>query len=269
MAGTADAEPSGNYRWRLFPAADFYPHYIADPIRAQSALMVMTLPETEIPESGRRRYSLRLGGRFSILRCHPRGEPDRGWQLDFEGGFFGHFDMEHSLDNIGWDGIMGLLVSYKPNPDFGIRFGSLHDSAHVGDEYTERIGRGRIGYTREEMTLGLSWRVSTRWRLYLEGGSNYSPKPFQERLRGQAGAEYFGTRRWFNRAGWYAALDIQAYEENDWGPRFTGQVGVMIPTGRGTGRYRIALEIAHGRSVLGEFYLRDETFIALGWYFDF
>jgi hypothetical protein len=140
----------------------------------------------------------------------------------------------------------------------------------VGDEYAERTGRKRIGYTREEVAAGVSWQASARWRLYLEGGYSFGTKAFQERLRAQAGVEYFGaTRLWRGRARWYAAADLRTYQENHWRPRITGQVGLLIPTGRGTSRYRFALELGRGRSALGEFFDYEESYVGLGWYFDF
>ena len=35
------------------------------------------------------------------------------------------------------------------------------------------------------------------------------------------------------------------------------------------GDYRVAIEAGTGRSILGEFSPHDETYVALGWYFDF
>jgi hypothetical protein len=252
-----------------FPDADFYPHYLADPLRAQSALMLASVLDSEIPESGNSRFILRLGGRYPLFRMHPEGEPDRGLQLDFEGGFFAHFDRGYSLDNIGWDGIFGLLLSWKPNSALAFRAGTLHDSAHVGDEYGERTGRTRKGYTREEFVVGTSWIVKAQWRVYAEGGYGFNLEDFQEPLRLQGGIEFTGQRRyWKGRAQLYAAVDLGAYEETSWELRSTVQAGFMIPTEQGH-RYRLALEFCNGRSTLGEFGHRNESYIGLGWYFDF
>jgi hypothetical protein len=43
----------------------------------------------------------------------------------------------------------------------------------------------------------------------------------------------------------------------------------MIDTGRGSQRYRLALEYGDGRSALGEFFMYDETYVSVGLYFDF
>jgi hypothetical protein len=263
-------QPDSKQVLDFLPDAEFYPQYVADPIRSQSAVMLVKVPSSDIPETGDARFALRLGGRFPIARLHREGDEERGLQLDFEGGFFGHFDLGHSLDNIGWDGLFGLSLAYKPTPDLAFRIATLHDSAHLGDEYEERTGRTRVGYTREEIALGASWRAAARWRLYAEGGCSYGTKPFQERLRAQTGVEYSGALLpHATHVSWYGAVDLRAYQENDWRPRVTGQLGLLIPTPRGAGRYRLALELASGRSVLGEFYQAEETYVGIGWYFDF
>ena len=256
--------------WVAFPEADFYPYHVADPLRSHSALIVTGVADSDIPETGDARFILRLGGRFPLFRRHPAGAPQTGIQLDFEGGFFGHFDMDYSLDNIGWDGLFGLVLSWKPTSDLGLRFGRLHDSAHVGDEYAERTGRTRIGYTREEWVLGVGWRVAPAWTVYAEWGYAPGVDDPQRASRVQAGGEWTGAHRfWGDRAHWYAALDVRAYEETDWDLRTTLQGGIMWPLGEGTRRYRFALEVIDGPSVLGEFFSDSETTVGVGWYFDF
>lgn len=261
-----------NVAWtiRWMPAANFYPQYITDPLRPQSALKILSMVDSEIPDTGSGRFELHLGGRFGLVRWHPEGQPDRGWQLDFEGGFVGQFDIGNSLDNIGWDGLFGLSLSWLPSPHLGFRVGTKHDSAHIGDEYAERSGRQRIGYTREEIFLGVSAWPAAKWRIYAEGGFGYDLDEFQEPGRLQVGAEFLGARRfWNDRMSWYAALDLQSFQENQWSVRSSLQLGVLLPTGRGTSHYRLAVELVHGRSMMGEFAFRDETSIGVGWYFDF
>jgi hypothetical protein len=273
-SGAEKDEPSApanvpSHLWAVFPPDDFYPQYIADPLRPQSAMLLVGHLSSDIPESGDGRFLLRLGGRFPIARRSPAGEPDRGWQLDFEGGFFGQFDIDHSLDNIGWDGLFGLRLAYKGDGPFVFSVATRHDSAHVGDEYAERTGRRRIGYTREELALGTTWAPSPHWQTYLEVGWGYGLDEFQDPLRIQLGFVYFGrSRLWKGRIPWYAALDTTVYQENDRQVRASAQLGLIFPTGRGTSRYRLALEMVTGRSILGEFSMHDESYLGLGWYFD-
>jgi Protein of unknown function (DUF1207) len=256
--------------WIFFPQDDLYPQYIADPLRPQSAVMLVRSPSSGIPDSGDSRFLLRLGGRYSIARLHPVGQPDRGFQIDFEGGFFSQFDMDNSLDNIGWDGLFGLRLSYKGDGPWALSLGSRHDSAHVGDEYAQRTGRMRIEYTREEIVLGASWAPDGFWRTYLEAGWGYNRIESEEPLRLQVGVEHISREGlWRGEIPWYAAIDMTVYKENDVQVRTSAQLGLIFPTDRGTNRYRAALEFVSGRSVLGEFSMHDESYIGLGWYFDF
>ena len=253
----------------LGPPTDFYPHYIADPRRAQTALVLMEFLDREIADTTRSRSSIRFGGRVPLVRFHPAGNPDVGWQVDMEAGFFGQFSLLYGMDNYGWDGVYGLLVSYKPISSLGYRFGILHDSAHVGDEYVEKTDRERINYSREEIVAGLSWTPDRQWHFYGEVTWDYETKGAARDERLQIGGEYLGLNKlWHGRVNWYSAADINFFAERDWAPATTMQLGLMMPTGQGASRYRLALELYSGRSLMGEFSFQDESYIGLGLYYD-
>jgi hypothetical protein len=251
-----------------FPPSNFYPRYIADPIRSQNALTLQWLADTEIPETGSGRFGLRLGGSLGIRRWHPEDEPDIGWQISFEGGFSGQFDTPHSWDNTGWDGFYGLYLSWMLTPDFGFRAGTQHNSSHIGDEYSERTGRKRIHYTREEGILGVTWRFTPRWRTYGEigyGNGHHDEPPW----RIQSGLEYVSKQRyWKDSSSLYAAIDIRTYQEIDWSTRVTSQAGLYVPVGNRGAIHRFAIELGTGRSVMGQFLRENETWLGVGWYYD-
>jgi hypothetical protein len=252
-----------------FPAGDFYPRYIADPLRPQNALTIQWLPDTEIPETSGGRFGLRLGGNLGIYRWHPEGEPDRGWQISFEGGFAGQFDLDYSWDNTGWDGFYGLFLSWMVTPELGFRIGSRHNSSHVGDEYWNRVGRPPIHYTREAVTLGVSWTFNPRWNCYFEAGYG-NGHAGTETLTFESGIQFISEQRyWKNRASLYAAFDTLTYEESDWRFRTTAQFGLYIPVGSRNSVHRLAFEFGTGRTVMGQFNQFDETWLAIGWFYDF
>lgn len=264
----ADASADKTVLW-VGPPTDFYPRYIADPRRAQTALVLMEFHDREIADTTRSRSSIRFGGRVPFVRFHPAGNPDLGWQVDMEAGFFGQFSLLYGMDNYGWDGVYGLLVSYKPKSSLVYRFGILHDSAHLGDEYVEKTGRERINYSREEIVAGLSWTPDRQWRFYGEVTRDYETKGVARDERLQIGAEYLGPNKlWHGRVTWYSAADINFFAERDWAPATTFQLGWMMPTGQGASRYRLALEVYSGRSLMGEFSFQDESYLGLGIYYD-
>lgn len=221
-------------------------------------MAILGFPDPRILDSGDRRVGLKLGGRFGLLRFG-------GWQFDIEPGFIGQFDIDHSLDNIGWDGIYNFLFSSSFHDDLQVQIGTKHVSSHVGDEYAERTGRRRIGYTRDEVTAGAVWSVRPRWRTYAEVGWGFQPKNEigQEPGRLQLGfvheaPESLGK----GRLGWYAALDLGAMEERDWQVNPSLQMGLLVPAG--DRRWRVGLGVYEGTVPLGEFYRVDETYVALG-----
>src|SRR5512134_3712215 len=135
-----------------FPSGRLYPTYAADVHRIGFGVQLLNFTDTQIPDSGDTRVAIRAGSRFGIVRITSEG--GRAWQFDVEGGFNAQFDQDHSLDNIGWDGRYGLSVATARTDRLAFKFGVLHDSSHVGDEYIERTGRTRIGYTRHELAAG-------------------------------------------------------------------------------------------------------------------
>lgn len=248
---------------RLFPSDRLYPHYTADPRSPEFGLVLLSVPEAALADSGEERIGLKLGGRFGLLRVHPRGEPEAGWQLDIHAGFLGQFDLAHSLDNVGWDGLYGFLASRRWENGLAFQLGTKHVSAHVGDEYAERTGRLRIGYTRDEVAAGLAWSGRRGERLYAEGGWNYRLKEHlgQQPGRLQLGAElHRPTPR--ERLGWFAALDLEAMEERDWQVDGSLHLGLAVPAG--DRRWRIGVALYDGRVPLGEFFAEDEPTVGFG-----
>lgn len=255
--------------FRMFPPSNLYPRYIADPRAPRFGVMLLGFPSPRIPDSGDQRVGLKLGGRFGLVRFHPPDQPERGWQVDIEAGFTGQFDIGHSLDNIGWDGTYGFLVSSEVAPDVSLQLGAKHISSHVGDEYAERTGRRRIGYTREELVAGAFWTFAPRWGTYAEAGWNYEPREDigQRPGRLQLGLEHEapGSLRG-GRLGWYAALDLSSLEEKDWQLDPTLQIGLLIPAG--DRRWRAGLGYHDGTVPLGELYRIDEPYVVLGLWLD-
>ena len=262
-AGTSD------WTFDLAPTGDVYSPYIADPTRAGFAVQLISFSNSEIADAGDDRWGLKLGGRFGLFRIHPRNEPDRGFQLSIEAGFKGQFDRDHSLDNIGWDGIYGLIATYRRGNRLAYKLGALHTSAHVGDEHQERTGRQRIEYTRTELLAGASRSVGKRWRVYGEAGwaCELRTPELQDRGRVQLGLEYESAPvLWKGRIGWYAAADASVFEERDWEVSTTVQAGFKVRT---PARFwRLGLEYYDGRSWMAEYFQDDERYLSAGLWLD-
>lgn len=260
----------GGSRLTLVPPGDLYPRYLADPRRPRTGLAFLYTPDTEISGGGSSRLDVNIGIRHGFLRLSPQGKTDEGFQVDGEVGFFGQFNVQSSLDNVGWDGWYAVALDFAPGGPVRFKLANRHLSAHLGDEFVEKVGRERVNYTRQDFSLGVAWTPVAHWTVY--GEPSYAYSLGSERLgRGavQAGLQYdVPDGLWDGRAGYYAALDAQLFEDNGWHPNFTTQVGLSLELPGSNRRYRVGVEAHAGRSVLGEFFELDESYVSLGFWLD-
>jgi hypothetical protein len=253
----------------LLPPGNLYAPYAADPERVDFGLELRNYTKCQIPDSGNNRFDLKAGGEFGLIRIHPHDHSDLGWQLSIEGGFDSQYDIDNHLDNIGWDGKYGLLLTTATTQNLSFKFGLLHDSSHVGDEYAQRTGRLRIGYTREELVAAISWLADNGWRTYAELGRGYflgNPE-LQKPWRGQFGFEWQPAQHiQGDYRGWYGAGDFSSMEERDWRIDVSLQTGYRIDSYGKT--WRFGIEWYSGRPNIGEFSQKTETYFALGFWID-
>lgn len=261
---TASTSPG---RFVLFPPDDLYPRYLADPHAPATSLLVQSFSSTAIEGAESRRYHIKFGGIFPVVRWQPGGAEGRRWQFRIEAGIDAQFDIENNADNTGWDGNYGFFLT-TDHPDQALvwKVGIFHTSAHIGDEWIERTGRERIGYTREELQLAVARRWGGGRRAYLEAAWGYDllTEELMDPARLQAGVEREGSRRFGKNQdfGWYAALDLSAWEERDWRLDVGAQIGfVASPHGRA---WRFGLQYWDGRVPLGEFFADTESNLTIG-----
>lgn len=252
----------------FFPVDHLYPHYLANPLRSSFSFQMLNFSASDIPQSSHKRFDLNLGGTFGILRRHPRGQSNLGWQLSIEAGFRGQFDTEYSEDNLGWDGLYALFLDYRPSQQLAFRFGFHHTSSHIGDEFAERTGRQRINYTRQEIRLGTLWNFAQHWQTYAEVANGYDLRNSQLQKPGrfEGGIQYDHKTLFNPHLGGYAALDISGYAENDWQRNISFQAGISWPAKER--HWRLGLEYYDGRSQLGEFFQYHEHYLGIGIWLD-
>jgi hypothetical protein len=229
----------------------------------------MRFLDSDIDGAGDDRLGVMAGGSYGLWRFHPVGAPDRGVQIDVQGAFSGQFDRTSSQDNVGWDGYYGIQVAWVRGRGPDLRFAAFHDSGHLGDEYIESTGRERVDYTRQDLLVGASWKFRRHWRVY--GDVAYGAdvrNDFQDRWRGQYGLEYESDVLFGDGWGWYAAMDVGHFEENDWNADVTFQSGVQLRTDGIARTYRVGVEYYDGRSLMGEFFLQDERSVSIGFWLD-
>jgi hypothetical protein len=269
---TAHKDPtwttSGGVAFTLFPAGDVFPVYVADPHRPTNAIVSRFYFQEGIPDSRSPRWALSAGGRFGMLRIDTAGASRRSWQVGIEAGLDALFDTQRKNDGIGWDGNYGLTVTTASTGAWAFKAAILHTSAHLADEYSDRTGRTRSEYTREELAVGTAWASRRRWRLYGEFARAYTRRnDEQEPWRVQSGLEYESAPRLLGgRSAWYSAADIASWQERGWRVDTTVQAGVVTRTNGRT--YRVFVEFLDGRPQLGEFFDTTERSMAVGFRID-
>lgn len=257
------------YKLILFPAQDVYPPYLADPHRSGFAFQRLYMLTSEIADSGSSRYNLKAGGRIGLVRLAPPNGNVKGVQISIVAGFDAQFDTDRNYDNIGWDGNYGIALAGGDGDTLALKFAVLHTSGHVGDEYAERTGRQRIGYTRTELQAGISLFLTGRLRGYAEMGWGYDLKneELQEPGRLQAGLEFRNNGSlWKGRLGWYAAADLSTMEERNWHLDASFQTGLIADSSDHT--WRFGIEYYDGRPTMAEFFRDTESYVSLGLWLD-
>lgn len=258
VAAAGESAPRGGLQ--AFPAGRIYPAYLADPRLPEFGLTLLQVAQSGVPEAGSPRYGLKLGGRFGLLRWGG-GEGAAGpWQVDIEAGFTGQFDADHSLDNLGWDGLYAFLLSREVGRGVVLQAGAKHVSGHVGDEYAERTGRRRLDATREELALGAA-RQAGAWQAYAEAGWDPDPNEDagQQPWRLQTGLQRQGR---LAGLGWFGAASLEALEDRDWQVDLSLQAGLIVPAGER--RWRVGLQWYDGRVPLSELAPAEESYLVLG-----
>jgi len=257
------------------PEGTLYEPYVAEIRRPGLGAGVIGVTDVGAADSGDLRFGLKLGGSFGLLRLAP-ADSERLWQLALEAGFYGQFDIDHSLDNLGWDGLYGLTLATVRADGRGpaLELAVNHISSHVGDEYAERTGRRRIGYTREEVAVGVSWRPDQRrwqrWRAYGEAAWAHVTRneELQDPGRVEAGVEYEapGAVGRSGRWGTYAALDVNLWEERDWEPSVGLAAGFRAASADRI--WRLGFLAYDGQVPIGEFFQVEERYVIVGMWLD-
>lgn len=271
-ARTDSATAAAASGWDVGPPGRLYPNYVADPRRPQTSAGVLHVLSSDLNDefgNGHVRTVMSLGGRVPVVRY--TGSGVQAWEFSVEGAFFGQFDASKSLENIGWDGWYGFLLSWRFARDWSTKLHYRHLSSHLGDEFIERTDRQRIGYTREDFTLGLAWKPLPGAAVYAEGGAGiHDGAARQEAIFIQFGAQYRAEQPiLWDSFNWWIGTDVQLFQEDDYAPGITVQGALLLPMERPGQQFRLALEFHTGRVLLGELSEFSEDYLSLTFAWDF
>ncbi len=230
----AGLQPSGVWRWTLFPDGQIFPAFLAG-VNESRLGGVWNYDDDQFWM-----WDVTLGGRVPVLRYGNRSSLHPvGWQLDIEGSAHLRLDLENEMDMDANDFRFGLPIAYGTR-GWQIRFGYYHVSSHMGDERMLRLaGQGlphnRINYVREALIFGYACRVHPAIRLYAEADFAVERGECTKKWHFQFGVEYsqpFPGRSYqggtFSDSDWYgspfAAVNVILLEEH----HFDGNINVQI-----------------------------------------
>jgi hypothetical protein len=229
-------------------------------------------------ESTNKTVDTALGATVGLLRygekaIGPYGRPDEGVQLDFFGVAFTRFgDFRY---DVATDYRFGLPVTFAFGPWEG-KVGYEHTSTHLGDDFIRQTVEAGVPQfkrptLRDEIVLGLAYRLGDRWRFYGQFGYAYhivTPPPPTAHDRYNFGVEWCRHGRTDSWGEPYAALDLDIRAEQNYTANWTAQFGWRWQ-GERLAPFRVYLEVYNGRSPYGQFLLQHERWIALGAAMDF
>jgi hypothetical protein len=196
--------------------------------------------------------------------------PGGGVQLVADGRVFARFRIEYpTRDDMGQDWWVGGGIEMADGPWSG-RALIMHRSSHIGDEFALQTGAQRIEFGSEQLDLLAARDLpgvarfygggSLIFRSYLGWEPLLADLGIDDRALLQVGAD----REWRlgpdPRLVGHAGIDVHVAERTDWQPGIAAAVGLGIRTRRAL---RLTLRGYDGMSMMGEFFLTRERYLAL------
>lgn len=182
--------------------------------------------------------------------------------VGLEGAAFARFSfqvIERELVNTDWI-FAAPLVWHRGEHWLRLRY--YHTSSHLGDEYQRRFGPSSINFSRDGADVTGYARPLPGLGFYGLLFASVNSHPEEEWLwEGRGGIEYdpHHGRMWRP----FLTADIHVEEGTGWEPRVTLETGLWMPRIR-TRPLRLALELLHGPSPMGQFREHRAGQVALG-----
>lgn len=205
-----------------------------------------------------------IGNTFGLLRIEPRNYPIT-WQVDAFGMVASRYSQSNYL--VAADYRAGVPVTFRYQTITG-KFGWEHTSTHYGDETSDRTGRRRIEFEKDELVFALS-NVYRNWiRIYglaawafWQDVPGNNPSPYRFDL----GFELFNRGDSPRYGQPFAAFNIEFNGTTNYEPNVTIQGGWMWrkPEQR-LSQFRVFAEYYTGSSIYGQLVQTRESFGSLG-----
>ncbi len=266
----------------------FYPNYIADPFSSRFSADARTLTINEVALDSDERLDITAGTRFSLLSFRKSDNPDIGVQLDLW-LTIPMFMEGSSNDFLGMDGIYSVGLVLSPADWITARLSRHHICTHAGDEidtsadgdvsidYDPTANLTSSAYVRDDFGVSIALKPLNLYKnpllddMLLIYGDYYFFWPGEDPLGSRQIKPARDAISWFTLgaeiktpevlgARLFAAGHVSVWEELDWMPSFSGDLGVEIAGAVEGLKLRVALNYYDGRSLINNFYNRRERF---------
>lgn len=210
-----------------------------------------------------------IGATTTLLRWNPFALPDHGFQSDVFAVVFSRW----SRGNVstGVDYRFGFPMTFAHGPWEG-KLAYEHTSTHVGDDFIEQGGRLKQPHVRDEIVLGLGYRLWDEARVYGQFGYAFQmdlPDGRESPIRYNWGVEWSRRQATGFQGQPFAAFDMDLRGDQDYTANMTAQIGLQWRAANLRPSLRVALELYHGRSPFGQFFLDREKWVGIGAYIDY
>jgi hypothetical protein len=264
-AGDFPANYAPPWTWQIVPAGLIYRSYLAGP--RESRLASVWNWETS---GGQRFWDFAIGGHVGLLRFGTVDGPrPGGFQLDVDAAAFPRLDLRNNNDLVATDFRGGFPLTFGYGP-WEAKLGYYHVSSHLGDEFLIRHpGFPRINYVRDEVVLGVAYRIRPSLRLYSEAAYAFNTDGGAQPWHFQFGAECSELGPTGFRGSPFIAVNGHIREEVNWGGSLTAQAGWQW-RGDGPGHLlRVGVNYFNGITEQYSFLNEHEQFVGVGTWYDY
>ena len=250
--------------WQLLPDGLLWHSYLAGPHEPRISTVIYHDKSEEVL------WDITLGGRVGLIRYGTVGSKrPQGWQWDLEGAVMTRLDMLHAQDVESMDYRGGTEITWAGGP-WAMKFGYVHISSHVGDEYLIRNQIAeRTNYVTESLIWGVSYSPAPALRLYGEAVNSFRASGGAKRYQFQTGIEYtpLARRTWWGAP--FAACNLNFLQAVDYDVSTTVQIGWGFQSPETERRFRVGVQYADGPSNQYSFFERRESYFGGGVWFDY
>lgn len=264
-AGDFPDNYSPPWTWQVVPSGLIYRSYLAGPRESRLA----SIYNWNIGNSSTRVWDFTLGGHVGLLRFGtPEGPRPGGFQLDVDAAAFPRLDGSN-FDMIATDYRGGFPLTFGYGP-WEAKAGYYHTSSHLGDEFLiNNPGYPRINYVRDEIVVGLAYRIVPALRLYGDAGYAFHRDGGAEPWAFNVGAEFSQLAPTGLRGSPFVAVNGHIRQEVSWGGSLSAQAGWQW-RGYGPGHLmRVGVNYFNG--ITEQYSLGDmfEQLVGIGAWYDY